>query len=189
MAKTRTKRKSEPESSPGLMTYSVRFTESERALLASASALKSWTPTNLVRQAALEWAAAIVNNSAQPSFKRLALILAEQAARPRFYVIRATDFEDADADAGVLPRAFKFRVSEDELANLQANAYCANRAVNIEGVEPETPQLPADVTAEINKASKYGGVEFLRSFIAYNEGLAAPEKVDVTKIVAKPDSE
>ena len=183
MAKARSTSKSEADSGVDLMTYSVRFTESERELLARAAALKSWSPTNLIRQSALEWAASIVNTSGQTSFKRLALKLAEQVARPKFYSVRVLSTEDDQV------QAYNIRVSSTELADFESSPYLRNPYLQILGAEPEPAQLPPEEIAEINKAAKHGGVEFLRSFTEYNEGFAAPEKLDDTKIVTRPDSE
>ncbi len=182
MAKMRLPRKQQTEdTSVELATYSVRFTDSERELLSRAAALRGWSPTNLIRQAALEWATAIINESAQTSFKRLALTLAEQAAKRRFYVVRAIEMDNQDA------REFDFRASEEELAEFYGPA--DNPYLKILGVRPETPELSSEIVAEINKAAKYGGVEFVRFFVDYVEGMAAPEKLDTTKIVVRPNSE
>lgn len=149
-----------------------RFTEEEKTLLARAAAYKGWSPNNLIRIAALESAAAIVNTSTQTTFKGLALKLAEQLAKPRFSLVTTCDLKDPE------DTSYR-RMAESELAE---PGTISERETIVE-VEPETRQLSPDIVAEINKAAKYGSVEFLRPFIEYNEGLAAPSRLDISKLM------
>lgn len=171
-----------PDAAPGQMTYSVRFSEAERLLLARAAAIKSWSPTNLIREAALESAASIVNTSTQPAFKRLALMLSEQALKPRFYTVRAREID------GEANEEYSFRASEAELGALVDEAGPGPR-IHVLGVHPETPQLPREVVLEITKAAKHGGAEFIRAFFEYSEGFSATDKIDDTKIVVNLEPE
>lgn len=179
MAKVRTARKRQGEElSNELATYSVRFTEAERDVLGRAAALKGWSPTNLIRLAALDSAAAIINTSTQMTFKGLALKLAEQVAKPHFFLVRTTESGSAD------DTSYR-RISASELANLGEWA----KHEQILGIEEEVPQRSREEIAEINKAAKYGGVEFLRPFVEYNEGFAAPSRLDVSKLVITSNQE
>jgi uncharacterized protein (DUF1778 family) len=58
----------------GAITLSVRFTEEQRERLATAAFFRGWTPTNLLRVAALEKAAYVVNTHApnKVNFRKIA---------------------------------------------------------------------------------------------------------------------
>lgn len=80
-AKPPEKQPTQPEAeAKDTVTLSVRLTEGQRDLLTAAAELRGWTPTNLLRVAALERAAHIVNTSTltRVDFKGLARTVADQ---------------------------------------------------------------------------------------------------------------
>ena len=87
MRETRPKAKSRIRKSEvsDAATLSVRLTSEERKLLADAAALRGWTPTNLLRVAALERAAQILNMSRpiKLDFARQAAAIAATLCEPR----------------------------------------------------------------------------------------------------------
>ena len=182
MAKARAHKTAAEVLTKDLMTYSVRFTDAERELLARAAALKGWSPTNLIRQAALESSVAIVNTASQPAFKGLALKLAEQLAKPRFYVVSSVDPNSPE-------QIYTSRFSEQDLARTWEPPREHEDQMFIIRVEPETPQPTAEVVAQIAKAAKHGGAEFVRPFVDYTEGFSASEKLDMTKLVTSVGSD
>ena len=85
-----------------MVTFSVRLTEAQRRLLADAAELKGWSPTQLIRTAALEKAAHVVNTSrpTKIDFRRLASLVAEQLFKERTYT-RLDDPESEEIDLEV----------------------------------------------------------------------------------------
>jgi len=66
------KRREEPKQAPDPVdrtwSYGIRLNEAEKSLLFKAAERKGWTPTSLIKTAALERAAAIVNTGTQTTF-------------------------------------------------------------------------------------------------------------------------
>src|SRR5438270_5009331 len=69
-----------PPEQKDTVTFSVRLTEEQRDLVTKAAELRGWTPTNLLRIAAVEKAAQIVNTSTltKLDFRSLAMEIATQ---------------------------------------------------------------------------------------------------------------
>lgn len=102
MSKRRRKTQTEPTSSGSdTVTLSVRLTEPQRKLLEQAASLRGWNPTNLLRVAALERSAAIVNTSTLTStdFRGMARQIAEQMFGRRTARGFGDDGEIIDLDA------------------------------------------------------------------------------------------
>src|SRR5438045_5669127 len=87
-----------------LSTLSVRFTDEQRDLLVRAAELRGWTPTALIRTAALERAAHIVNTSrvTKFDFKGLASELAERLFQNRTieYHLTEDDYQAMNEEHG-----------------------------------------------------------------------------------------
>lgn len=79
------------------VTFSVRLTSSERALLADAAKFKGWTTTNLIKQAAIERAAHIINMATPRNFEfeSLARLLAHHLSDPEIMISSEDDPEGA----------------------------------------------------------------------------------------------
>jgi uncharacterized protein (DUF1778 family) len=118
-------------------TLSVRLTEQQRQLLERAAELRGWKATNLLRVAALEKAAAIVNTSTLTNidFKGMARRIAEQMfARRTCRIVSDDEVIDADPveDLGDIgpwqPEDFRpvevtpWRMSDDSLSDLRKAA-------------------------------------------------------------------
>src|SRR4026208_205357 len=85
-------RKTGPAGTSEAGTLSVRRPSDERKLLAEAATLRGWTPTNLLRVAALERAAQILNTSKPNTtdFRRIAERVAQVLCETR-RLYRGTD--------------------------------------------------------------------------------------------------
>lgn len=82
----------------GTITFSTRLTEDQRDRVVEAAGVRGWSPSNLIRVAALEKAAHILNTSRQTrfDFKGLAHKIATQLMKP--YVHWGTDPEDPEEE-------------------------------------------------------------------------------------------
>lgn len=147
-----------------LSTLSVRFTDEQRDLLVRAAELRGWTPTALIRTAALERAAHIVNTSrvTKFDFKGLASELAE-----RLFQSRTIEYH---------PSQDEFEAMSDE-----------------HGPSPfDVPVRPLslDTLFRLKQAARLGGAEFLSAVVEFAEGLTASQRHDLPDPVdpAKTDS-
>lgn len=135
----------------GTITFSTRLTEEQRDRVVDAAEIRSWSPSNLIRVAALEKAAHILNTSRQTrfDFRRLASKLAKQLMNPEVH-FNADD-----------------QVSEDMAYDSFVNA----------GGDVEKLTL-ADVS-ELRIACRLGGAELLNMIIAACETLMEPDRKDL----------
>jgi uncharacterized protein (DUF1778 family) len=154
-----------PEQEKDLSTLSVRFTDEQRDLLVRAAALKGWTPTALIRTAALERAAHMVNTArvTKFDFKGLASELAERLFQTRTveYHLTQEDYEAMSHEQG--PSSFDVAVRP----------------------------LPLETLFRLKEAARLGGAEFLRAVVDFAEGLTASQRHDLPDPVdpAKADSQ
>lgn len=76
-----------PDDVSGTTTFSTRLTERQKQRVTKAAALRSWSPSHLIRVAALEKAAFILNTGAPTSFNFQALAedVAERLCRTRVF--------------------------------------------------------------------------------------------------------
>ena len=83
------------EDSKDTATFSVRLTEEQRDIINKAAALRGWKPANLLRVAALEKAAHIINTTTQTKvdFRGLAYEVARTllAERRCYYAVEAPE--------------------------------------------------------------------------------------------------
>ncbi|MBV9548061.1 MAG: DUF1778 domain-containing protein [Alphaproteobacteria bacterium] len=145
-----------------LSTLSIRVTEKDRELLAQAAELRGWTPTALIRTAALERAAHILNTSRATKFDFK--VLASQIAARLFQGHR-----------------IKHQISHDEWNSLEGLAPedCS--------LDVDVPPLEIDTLRKLRDAARLGGAEFLAAVVDFAESLTAqhrwdlPDPVDPTK--------
>ena len=137
-----------PSSAAPTTTYSIRLTCQQRDWLVEAAQARGWTPTALIRIATLEKAAHILNISKPTTFnfKEVASMAAERLAKPR-YVLQ----HDEATDSWFWPPdgPGEYQVAPDSLS-------------------------PQELV-RIKEAARYGGIEFLKLFFDFCEGVLAPE--------------
>jgi uncharacterized protein (DUF1778 family) len=128
------------------ITYSIRLTDQQRDRLVEAAQVRGWTPTALIRIAALEKAAHILNISRPTTFnfKQAASLAADHLAKPRLVL------------------------QHDEATDSWFSE------VN-EKLQVDPPSLSAPELARIKRAAHLGGNEFLNLVVDFCEGLLAPE--------------
>ena len=156
------------------VTLSVRVTERQRTLLEQAAALRGWKPTNLLRVAALEKAAAIVNVSTprKTDFKGLARRIAEVMFARRQCRLLGDDGHLIDADP-----IESFADGEPD-----------NFPPDFVPVEVYPWGMSDDILPELRQAVKTGSSEFLNLILEAAEEVAArnqwhlPDPIDPTAI-------
>jgi uncharacterized protein (DUF1778 family) len=155
----------EPLEGKGTVTYSVRFTEEQRALLQKAAALRGWSPTALVRTAALERAAHIVNANTQTKldFRLLAVELAKVLFAPR--TVRQFDPEGNVLKAAAVP----------DLSDVVWEHYLDK----LPPVEVTPWGLSVRDLKKLEKAALFGGGEFLAMVVAAGHSLTAEGRDDL----------
>lgn len=140
------KESSAPET--GTISFSTRLTQEERDRIEKAAELKGWKPANLVRVAALERSAHILNTSTRTKidFAGIAATVARQLAAPSATLVDLQTGEPLDAEA------------ELEYGG---------------SVDAEAHALSYAQIEELRKAAQYGGLEFLNMIINRCEELVA----------------
>lgn len=158
----------EPTTQLKEVAFSVRLTAEEHELLKQAAAVRGWTATNLIRTAALDRALHILNTSQVTTFnfKGLAVTVANQLFQPR-------DYSFAE-----IPDQFDEpkRVWLSELDPMDPNSA---RDLNLFSVRADLEALPINNFAELKKAARLGGGEFLNLILEYCEFLTASKRGDV----------
>lgn len=149
--------------SKGTVSFSVRLTEKEKDLLTRAAETKGWSITNLLKNAAREKAAFILNTSApnQVDFRRIAAEVAAQVFAPRVARVAAPDgrsMTDADAVPSVTP--------EDLMESVHTI------------VEISPWQMPPTFVDDIRSAARFGGTEFLSLLLEAAEAIAIRHQPD-----------
>lgn len=157
----------EPESKE-TTSFSIRLTERQRELLARAAELRGWTMTNLIKQAAIDRAAHIINTSDvnRVDFKDIAREIATQVfAKRSLRTLGASGYQEVLVAVG--------DISSVPLES--ATDY----------VEVWPWNMPSEFLSQLEEAARYGGVEFLNELVtACNELLKRsnprdlPEPVD-----------
>ena len=168
-AKTQVEIGNERPDRTSTVTFSIRLTSSERELLANAAKFKGWTTTSLIKQAAIERAAHIVNLATPRSFEfeSLARRLARHLCDPDIKVTHH-DFPELP------PVKITDLVVEENGATLGENHH-----VFCDGlVRP----------AQLRDATRLGGVEFVTRVLDECERLSAnsttlPAPIDPAKVV------
>jgi uncharacterized protein (DUF1778 family) len=157
----------EPESK-GTVTFSVRLTEEQRDRLTKAAELRGWTSTNLLRTAALEKAAHIVNTSTltKMDFRTLAMEIASClfGERRAYTLSRSGGNERMEAP-----------VYEDLTVPLQFPEFDADYVP----VEVEPKRMTVKQLEYLIRASRYGGSEFLSMVIDACSSVTAPNRSDL----------
>jgi uncharacterized protein (DUF1778 family) len=154
-----------PTVAPKEVAFSVRLTAEEHDLLKQAAALRGWTPTNLIRTATLERAKHILNTSRVTTFnfKGLAVRIADQLFKQKTYEVVLGFDEDSTSTV---------QMTAAELSRLPDDA-------SVVSVRPDSEEFPIEALAELKKAVKFGGGEFLAQILEYCEGLTASKRSDV----------
>ena len=148
------------------VTLSVRLSERERELLQKAAGLRGWSPTALLRTAALERAAHIVNTSTQTriDFRGQAHAVAGRLAREH----RAWGLS---SDINGFPRKEPMPVVDDVLDE---------PSMYVEGaVEIEPRPMTAAELGVLQQAVKFGGAEFLNMIVEACHSASAPGRTDL----------
>jgi hypothetical protein len=145
----------------GTVSFSIRLTEKQRDLLARAAEARGWTITNLLKNAALEKAAHIVNTGApnQVDFHGIADKVAEQ-------VFGARDARVLDHVTKRPTRADVFEKFED-VPDLKNYVY---------PVEVSPWPMSSNFLTQLRQAARYGGMEFLNLVIDASTTLAARDE-------------
>jgi hypothetical protein len=144
-------------------TFSVRLTDQQSDLIRRAAEIRGWSPTALIRNAALERAAHIFNTSRpnQFDFWGLAQSLAETLFKNRNYRFIVGDSEDPEFERPV-----------DDINKVFAEM----GATTLACVEAEPDRLGASALGEISRALRLGGAEFLRMVVERCEAMTASER-------------
>jgi uncharacterized protein (DUF1778 family) len=163
MTPKRKRARPEPEPQPAdkeTMTFSLRLTPAERERLDRAAQVRGWTVTNLLRVAALEKAAYILNTSTPTKLNSLGLAM---GIATRLFALRAYTFGDAGpAEASIV----------DDLAeDLPPDVGPFVR------VDPPLCRV-ADLEL-LSEAARYGGTEFLNMILDAAKSLTAPHRADL----------
>lgn len=147
------KQKPTSSSGDGFTTFSIRLNDQQRDLLIQAAILKGWTPTQLVRTAALERAIAICNTGSPRTFDYKGLA-SELAGR------------------WFAPREVTYQITEQEWFEMRQEHEGGTLSVPV-------PPLPIDVAFKLKKAAIEGGSEFLNLLVEFAEGLTASQRTDL----------
>jgi uncharacterized protein (DUF1778 family) len=150
--------------SKGSVTFSVRLTEEQRDLLTRAAELRGWSPTNLLRTAALDKALHIVNTTSPNrfDFRGLAMKTAVQLfGRRKAYVLSRSD-ERIEA------------VVVENLANVPS--WFTDDEPPAE-VEPKAMSL--DQLEQLTRAARVGGAEFLNMIVDACGSITGPDRRDL----------
>ena len=151
-----------PSSAPAeTITLSVRLTEAQHALLTQAAELRGWSPTSLLRSAALEKAAHIVNTSTPTriEFQAIAILIAQQLClKPKVRVMsRDGTWELADV-----------------LDDLEGGAQMHPDIEHAVYIEPQP--WSAFMVEQLAGAVRFGGTEFLNMILMAGKSMTAPKQ-------------
>ena len=154
-----------PDEKVTTRTFSLRLTQDQSDLVEKAAELRGWTPTNLIRVAALEKAAYVINTSTITSFNFVALAsrLAELLFGPRTYYVLLDQYEDQWTKLDDVP----WREVEE-----------------VYGAMSKPEPLADDDLASLQKAVRLGGGEYLALILQLVEsstskgGAGLPEPID-----------
>lgn len=152
------------EKGASLTTYSIRLSESERALLTRVLEARGWTAAHFIRQATLEKAAHIDNTSHfidKVDFDSWARRLAKQLCEPAVMV-----GDDESPESGLS--------HFDDWVNEVAHGYSGH----VWGTTEPRPLATSDV-AQFREAVYYGGVEFLRRVLDECDRLVVHKRSDL----------
>lgn len=144
-------------------SFSVRFTDPQRELLAKAAEIRGWSVTNLLKTAALDRAAHIVNTATtnRVDFKGLAREIAERMFAERKCRIVGEDGELVDA--------VTYDMGSDRLLAEQL----LHAPQDQPSAEVSPWQLPAEALEDVRAASRFGGAEFLNLILSYCDEIAS----------------
>jgi uncharacterized protein (DUF1778 family) len=154
------------------VTFSVRLSEAQKDLITKAAELRGWTPTNLLRVAALEKAAYIVNTSTltKVDFKSLAATVSNQIFAPRLCRVVG--------QYGEVVHGFAVEsLNRDEPWGADEHP-----------VEVSPWSMPSSFVEEFKEAARFGGTEFLELILAFSEDIVSrterilPNPIDPTKL-------
>jgi hypothetical protein len=156
----------------GTVSFSIRLTEKQRELLSKAAEAKGWTITNLLKNAAIEKAAFILN-TAGPSridFRGVAQKIVTQVFGTRTARVPDTNGQPIWAQP--------FESFDDE-DNLERYVY---------PVEISPWEASPEFVNEMRDAARFGGTEFLNLLIDAAEPVAArgerklPDPIDPSEL-------
>ncbi|MGE0393191.1 MAG: hypothetical protein AB7I25_12390 [Vicinamibacterales bacterium] len=158
------------------VSFSIRLTDKQRELLKLAAEQKEWSVTGLLKTAALEKAAHIVNVGKprlSVDFGGVAREVAEQVFRAR-----SAYLADLDPDTGVMEREAFVTDNPHDVYESMVEAGCSaeeiaelmDRAVN---VSPDAKG--ATFLEDLRQAVRYGGTEFLDQVLQASERIVGKE--------------
>src|SRR5262245_2628074 len=147
-------------------TLSVRFTEGQRKLIVKAAELRGWSPTNLLRTAALEKAAHIVNTSTpnRVDFRKVAQAIAVQVFGPRSVRFPAPTSRKGE----------KLELWDADIYDSLEDA--ADWEKSMCAVEVSPRERPMTFLIQLGDAAQYGGTEFLRLLIEASADIWTPKE-------------
>ena len=143
------------------VTFSIRFTEEQRDLLQRAAERRGWTPTQLIRTAALERAVYVVNTATatRVDYRGLAVAAATLVAG------RRTAFTPGDHG-----EMFEASVVDD----LGAGYTPEDNPVKV-----LPPVMDATGLKDFETAARTGGTEFLTMLVEACQSVSAPMRYDL----------
>jgi hypothetical protein len=155
----------DPDEPKGTISFSVRLTVKERERLTQAAEKRGWSLTSLMKTAALEKAAHILNTSApnRVDFRGTAEEISRQVFAPR----SARMIEFVGDDLKPVPASLYEHISEGVSEQ-------DNRAVEL-SPWPVSP----DFLAQIRDAAHFGGTEFLDLVVQACEAIATRNQPDL----------
>ncbi len=157
----------EPKPEGETVTFSTRLTEEQRERVVKAADLKGWTPSNLIRIAALEKSAHIINTATRTKFdfSGLAQRIARQLVKVEIGV-RIPHEDSGLEDLTFEQFADQFAADND---TYPAEAY--------------TAELSAEELETFRSAARLGGSDFLNLIVEACESRLAPDRADLPKPV------
>lgn len=158
-----------PESDPdakNTITFSVRFSEEQRDLLQRAAERRGWTPTQLIRTAALERAVYVLNTATatRVDYRGLAVAAAALVAGRR--TAYTPDEHGQSSEATVV----------DDLGDGFGPEEYTNPPVKV-----LPPVMDANSIREFETAAKTGGTEFLAMLVEACKSVSAPMRYDLAE--------
>lgn len=156
----------DPESdAKNSITFSVRFTEEQRDLLQKAAERRGWTPTQLIRTAALERAVYVLNTATatRVDYRGLAVAAAALVAGRR--TAYTPDENGQSSEATVV----------DDLGD----GFGPDHYPNPVKVLP--PVMDASSLKEFATAARTGGTEFLAMLVDACQSVSGPMRFDLAE--------
>lgn len=157
----KTRRPSEKDTT----TFSTRLDPEQKQRIEQAAELRGWSPSHLIRLAALEKAAHIINTSTARKFdfRGLTEAVGNQLVKPRIWIEAWSEDDPDEASTQIEEPGFPLNGEEFSICRLF----------------PHREKFSSDQVLKLKQAARLGGTEFLRGVIEYCEGVTSPERKDL----------